>query len=63
MITGARLREIRRQLGLTQAELAVATGYSREAINRMEREALPMPDGPLLPLALAALIAGLEPAE
>jgi len=36
-VSGARLAEIRRQLGLTQAQLAEATGLSQARISQIER--------------------------
>jgi DNA-binding XRE family transcriptional regulator len=35
-VSGARLAEIRRQLGLTQAQLAAATGLSQARISQIE---------------------------
>lgn len=62
-MTGARLREIRKQLGLTQAELGARLGRAEKRICMYETGAAEAPQEPEFRLALAALLAGLEPVE
>ncbi len=62
-MTPADLRQIRKQLGLNQAELAARLGRHPQTISKWERGAEPLPDTGELRLALAALLAGLEPVD
>ncbi|QGZ33929.1 helix-turn-helix domain-containing protein [Stappia indica] len=60
-MTPVDLREIRSKLGLNQAGLAAVLGRHPQTISKWERGAEPIPETGELRLALAALLAGLEP--
>ncbi|WP_186386246.1 helix-turn-helix domain-containing protein [Stappia sp. TSB10P1A] len=62
-MTPASLRDIRIKLGLNQAEFAAILGRHPQTISTWERGTKPIPETGELRLALAALLAGLEPVE